>query len=200
MEKKTSKRLRDEIPSLVIMLLAILAARSSIADHYYVPSGSMEYTLMPGDRVLVDKSAYGVRLPFTDIELAQRKAVQRGEVVIFDSPGDGKRLIKRIVAVGGDRVSLDDGVLAVNGVSLLVDSAEPAERFGDRLAKLNLNHGGGRDLSEIQVPEGMLLAIGDHRGSSLDGRVFGLIEEEQVYGRAIAVYFRRGNGILWQSL
>lgn len=184
---------------LALMLGGILAARSTLADHYVVPSGSMEHTLYPGDRVLVDKRAYGVRIPFTRIELHEGRAVERGDVVIFDSPGDGTRLIKRIVGVGGDRVSLRNGRIAVNGIPL-TDAADPRiERFGSRAVNLKLDSGGGPDV-EVFIPEGQLLAIGDHRGNSRDSRYFGLVQEEAVYARAVAVYWRRREGPVWRGL
>ena len=77
--------LKSELPQILLIIALVLAARSSLADHYYVPSGSMEYTLMPGDRVLVSKMAYGLRVPFTTIEFGSGAAVERGDVVIFDS-------------------------------------------------------------------------------------------------------------------
>lgn len=192
--------LREELPSLLVLLALIMAARSSFADHYFVPSGSMEYTLMPGDRVFVDKSAYGLRIPFTNIDLISRDSVGRGEVVIFDSPRDGTRLIKRIVAVGGDTIELSNGLLQINGEPLLIADQDPVEKFGERLAKLNLQHGGGPDIAKTAIPAGMVLAVGDHRGSSLDGRFFGLVAEDDVYGRAVAIYYRRGDGFTWKSL
>jgi len=183
---------------LLALGVLILAGRSTLADHYYVPSGSMEYTLMAGDRVVVDKSAYGLRFPFTDLKIAERGPVRRGDVVIFDSPRDGTRLIKRIVAVGGDRVELNGGRLAINGRRLAAGT--DTEDFGQHRALLNLGDGGGPDLDIARVPADMLLAIGDHRGNSLDGRVFGLIPEGAVYGRAIAIYYRRDDGFTWRSL
>ena len=84
----------------------MLIARSTLADHYLVPSGSMEHALIPGDHVVVNKSAYGLRVPFTNQVIALQENPQRGEVVIFDSPENDVRLIKRVVAVGGDRVSV----------------------------------------------------------------------------------------------
>ena len=72
-------------------------------------------------------------------------------------------------------------------------------KFGDRVVHLNLANGGGPDYQGM-VPPGNLLAVGDHRGNSLDGRIFGLIEEASVYGRAEAVYFRSGEGFVWKSL
>ena len=189
---------RAELPQLLMLVALMLAARSSLADHYYVPSGSMEYTLMSGDRVLVDKMAYGLRLPFTGLEVADGDPVRRGEVVVFDSPQDGKRLIKRIVAVGGDRVAVRGGWVFINGEPLAGELG--TERFGSRVAELNLVDGGGPTMGAELVPPGMLLAVGDHRGNSHDGRIFGFVAEAEVYGRAIAVYYRRGERFVWRRL
>jgi signal peptidase I len=191
--------LRDELPVFLTIIVLLFAARSSLADHYYVPSGSMEYTLMSGDRVVVNKMAYGFRIPFTKFEVTPGDAVSRGDVVIFDSPRDGVRLIKRIVGVGGDRVEIRDGGLLIDGEAMSIGVSD-IEKFGDRLVSLNLQHGGGPDMQPAQIPAGMLLAVGDHRGRSLDGRYFGLVAEDEVYGKALGVYRRRDEGFVWRSL
>ena len=193
------RRIGREVGIYSLLLLGMLAARSTLADHYYVPSGSMQPTLFPGDRVVVDKRVYGLRVPFTQVRLADGAAVERGEVVIFDSPRDGARLIKRIVATGGDEVSIRNGHLWVNGRPLADARRSDTEVFADRIVRLDLQNGGDPDYSGV-VPDGKLLAVGDHRGNSLDGRMFGLIDEESVYGRAVAVYFRRDDGFVWRSL
>jgi signal peptidase I len=196
-ESKRKINWKSELVSLALVLAAVTVARSSLADHYYVPSGSMEYSLMPGDRVVVDKTAYGVRIPLTKIDLFGARTPRRGDIAVFDSPRDGTRLIKRIVAVGGDTVTLVNGELTINGQRL---GNRDVEHFDDRNALLNLRDGGGPDIHDMHVPEGMVLAIGDHRGNSLDGRFWGLIDERELFGRAIAVYYRRGDGFTWKPL
>ena len=196
-EGKRKINWKSELTSLAIVLAAVTAARSSLADHYYVPSGSMEYSLMPGDRVIVDKTAYGVRIPLTKIDLFGATTPHRGDIAVFDSPRDGTRLIKRIVAVGGDSVSLVNGQLKINGQPL---GDRQVEHFGGHEALLNLHDGGGPDITDMQIPKGMVLAIGDHRGNSLDGRFWGLIDERELFGRAIAVYYRSGDGFVWKPL
>ncbi len=193
------RRIGREAGNFLLLLLGLMAARSTLADHYYVPSGSMEPTLVPGDRVVVDKMAYGLRVPFTQIQILEGAAVTRGEVAIFDSPRDGTRLIKRIVAIGGGEVVVSNGRLLINGhVMARLDDLD-TEVFGERIVRLNMADGGGPDFVG-SIPAGKLLAMGDHRGNSLDGRIFGLIEERSVYGRAIAVYFRNGDGFVWENL
>jgi signal peptidase I len=192
-------RVKSEALKLALLIGLILVARSTLADHYLVPTGSMEYTLMPGDRVLVDKRAYGLRIPFSDVDIAADRPVRRGEIVVFDSPRDGQRLIKRIVAVAGDEVRLDRGRLFIDGLPLATGQ-RATERFHGRDANLNLEHGGGSDIAGLVIPPGMVLAIGDHRGNSLDSRVFGLVPETKIYGRALGVYYRASEGLTWRSL
>ena len=204
----------SELISLAVVLAAVTAARSSLADHYYVPSGSMQYTLMDHDRVVVNKMAYGFRVPLTKIDIFGSSTPVRGDIAVFDSPEDGTtRLIKRIVAIGGDRVSVVDGQLSINGEPL---GDRTVEHFGEREALLNLtsqpfyNSGGGPNFEAV-VPPGMVLAMGDNRGNSNDGRKFGFIDERELFGRAVAVYYRRGEcgrfdvpcmfkGFTWRSL
>jgi signal peptidase I len=189
--------LKSELISLGIVLALVTAARSSLADHYYVPSGSMEYSLVPGDRVVVDKTSYGIRIPLTKLDVFGSRTPERGEIAVFDSPEDGTRLIKRIVAVGGDIVSLAGGQLVINGRAL---GDRELERFGGRQALLNLSDGGGPNIGDLTVPRGMVLVLGDHRGNSRDGRYFGVLDERELFGRAVGIYYRRGEGFVWKPL
>lgn len=172
----------------VLFMFALLAARSSFADHYVVPSGSMERALFPGDRVVVNKQAYGLRIPFTLVKITAGEAPARGEVVVFDAPDDGTRLIKRIVAVGGDGLEVRSGHVFVNGLR------------GDTGAALELRLGGGPDISPVRVPEGHVFVMGDFRGNSRDSRFFGFVREDQIYARASRVYWRAGEGFAWKPL
>ncbi|MCC4601720.1 signal peptidase I [Xanthomonas melonis] len=191
---------RKELLPLLVLLVLLTAARSSFANHYQVPTGSMQPTLQPGDRVVVDMHAYGWRLPLSNRILVEGGQPQRGDVAVFDSPRDGTRLIKRVVAVAGDRVDLHDGQLSIDGQPLQIGGDRTRECFGARVAQLNLDAGGGPDLQGVQVPPGKLLVVGDHRGNSLDGRYFGFVDAASVYGKAVAVYYRRGDGLEWIRL
>lgn len=188
------------------MLVLLLAARSSLADHYHIPSGSMENTIMTGDRVLIDKTAYGIELPFTDFEVVAMREPERGDVVVFDSPADGTRLIKRVAGIGGDIVTLRDGLIRINGEALrLPQSLQQATRdvteiFGKHRALLNLDAGGGPSIDALVIPAGKVLALGDNRGNSIDSRYFGLVDTDAIYGRALGVYYRRGAGLTWRAL
>ncbi len=107
---------RDWIRPLALPFFLITAAKSALADINYVPSGSMQPTILPGDVVVIDKLAYDLRVPFTFARLARWADPARGDIVVCFSPEDGTRLVKRIVALPGDTVELRDDVLWLNGI------------------------------------------------------------------------------------
>jgi signal peptidase I len=199
------RRVRSWLPTLV-MIVCLLAFRSSLADWYDVPSGSMQPTILVGERVVVNKLAYGFELPFTDVRVATWAEPRRGDVVTFPSPRDGQRLIKRVVAVGGDVVAMRDGHLVLDGRPvarvaaappghpLRPDDALPHQWYDERLpgadphpimttdARPML-----RDWGPIRVPVGQVLVLGDNRDGSADGRVFGFVRCARIEGRAEAI-------------
>ena len=91
--------------------------RSAVADWNQVPSGSMKPGILAGDRIVVDKLAWDLRVPFTDVRVTGWSHPARGDVVTFDNPVDGRLFIKRVVAVPGDRVEWDRDRLTINGVA-----------------------------------------------------------------------------------
>src|SRR3954447_13166245 len=101
--------------SIAGFALALFAARSTLADHYYVPSGSMIPSVEIGDRLIVNKLAYALRVPFSDLVVAKRHNPERGDVVVLKSPENGITLLKRVAAIPGDEVAVTDGRLSING-------------------------------------------------------------------------------------
>ncbi len=191
--------------SLVLMLTALMGFRSAVADWHDVPSGSMIPTLLVGDRIVVDKLAYDVKLPFTGVVLATRGQPARGDIITCKSPADGRRLVKRIVGVPGDLISLRDNRLTVNGAA--VDYAPADEAAWRRLVGADAagweflieglpGHphvvalaGGGRrpDLREFRVPAGQYFLMGDNRDQSADSRWFGFVERKAIAGHVIGL-------------
>src|ERR1043166_6941839 len=129
---------REEIRPLLVLALVLFSLRSSFADWNDVPTGSMRPTILEGDRVFVNKLAYDLKVPFTTWHIAEWSNPQRGDIVVFFSPHDGKRLVKRVVGLPGDTIELRNNTLIINGdpvpyqpvaEEVLRDLA-PAERAG----------------------------------------------------------------------
>jgi len=159
----------------------------------------MEPTIHVGDHIVVSKAAYGLRVPLTHVQMATFGAPARGDVVVLESPETSIVLLKRVVAVGGDRVAVHDGTLTIDGV------VQPTTYDGGQLEESLDGHThalgslGGSELSETIVPAGRILVMGDNRGNSHDGRDFGFVELNRVLGRAMAVIVREG-ALGWTAL
>jgi signal peptidase I len=190
-----------QVLTIVAAAVVALAARSSLADHYVVPSGSMLPTVHEGDRILVNKLAYGVRLPFTEIYLVPTSDPQPGHVVVLRSPEGGTVLLKRVVAGPGDTIEVVGGQLVLNGrpVPILVESGRATEQLPGSSHAVLLASGGGPAYGPITLPADRFLVLGDNRGDSRDGRFFGLVDRGAILGRAVACFSRDGD-LSWRPL
>jgi signal peptidase I len=196
-----SRSLPRDLLTVATLATVLLGARASLADHYTVPSGSMEPTVAVGDQVCVNKLAYGLRLPASQVYVLHRAAPARGDVVVLDSPVDGKVLLKRVVAVPGDLVAVVDGRPVINGAAVPEHAEDGGlvEELGDHPHQVGTGFGGGPDLAPARVPEGRFLVLGDNRGNSQDGRFFGWVSGDTILGRAEAVCLHDGRPV-WTSL
>ncbi len=193
---------REWIWPYLLIALVVIPLRSAIADSNWVPSGSMKPTLLEGELIYVNKLAYDLRVPLTFKRIMRWDNPHAGNVVVFFSPEDGKRLVKRVIAVPGDTVELKDEVLIVNGKRLKYDivDVEPVkgEVYEDPKPILTIEHGPGaahntmilpsrramRSFGPITVAEGKYFMMGDSRDNSYDSRFFGVVDREQIVGRA----------------
>jgi signal peptidase I len=99
----------------ITFMLCMIMFRSAVADWNVVPTGSMQPTIKIGDRILVDKAAYDIRLPLTHISLLHLADPQRGDIVVLDSHAANERLVKRVIGLPGDEVAMRGNVLYING-------------------------------------------------------------------------------------
>ena len=187
----------------LLFLLSFGLFRTAVADWNPIPSGSMRPTILEGDVVLVNRLAYNVKVPLTDVVLARTADPRRGDVVTFSSPLDGTRLIKRVVGLPGDTVAMRNGVLVVNGQPATYADAqtvlEPvdggtllqATRLDETLLgtpthRVQQLHGvaARRDFTPVQVPADSYLVLGDNRDNSADSRYIGFIPRHLLIGQA----------------
>ncbi len=201
------RRYWRESRGLVVFLLLMLGFRSAWADWVYVPTGSMNPTILEGDRLLVDKHVYGLRIPFTLIHLTRGADPKRGDIIVFDSPVDGTSLVKRVIAIPGDTVSLDRDRLIVNGRPAAYANAGAHELGGllratraeDPRALRESGDGPAHDIlllpdrwapstyGPLLVPRGRYFVLGDNRDNSADSRYIGLVPRRNIVGRATRV-------------
>lgn len=195
------RHLVREVASVLVASAVVLVARASFADHYVVPSGSMEPTVQIGDRIFVDKMAYGLRVPFTQTYLVRGAEPACGDVVVLASPADGDILLKRVVAVPGDVVQILEGRVTINGEAVPVNDAAGLtfEELGGRRHALGTEYGGGPDFGPTRVPARKVLVLGDNRGNSRDGRSFGWVDRDAVLGKAVSIYLREDRPV-WHGL
>jgi signal peptidase I len=205
MRGKLGAAVRDN-RGFIVFLLLLGVVRTAIADYNPIPSGSMRPTLLEGDVVLVNRLAYNLKIPLTNVVVAKLGDPARGDIVTFFSPKDGKRLIKRLVAVPGDVIEMRDKVLVINGEAahyepigraheepapgLAIDAFRLDERTPGKshvVQWFHLPDGDPRDsFGPYRIPEDHYLMLGDNRDDSADSRVFGLVPRELLIGRAVA--------------
>jgi signal peptidase I len=156
----TTRRRRPSGVAVGVGLIAVLVlVRIFFAEPFRIPSESMEPTLKPGDQALVVKRA--------------GHDPKRGELVAFHSPRGGEILLKRVVAVGGDTVGLEDGVLVVDGRKVSEPYADP-----DAIDSVYFG--------PVNVRPGTVFVMGDNRANSDDSRDFGAVPTDRIIGRAVA--------------
>jgi signal peptidase I len=200
----------------ILFLLCLGVFRTAVADWNPVPTGSMRPTILEGDVVLVDRLAYDLKLPLSDVVVAALGNPRRGDIVTFTSPKDGTRLIKRIVAIPGDTVALRGDVLVVNGVeATYADRTGVDEPLGPARtlpALRAIERGAGpahavqflpavparRDFGPVTVPPDRYFMLGDNRDDSADSRYIGFVPRRALIGRATRLLVSADIGRHWQ--
>lgn len=175
--------------------------RTAIADWNPIPSASMHPNLLEGDVVFVNRLAFDVKLPLTDVIVAHTGDPERGDIVTFFSPDNGMRLIKRVIGLPGDTIEMRGKRLYVNGVVASYDDLgladEPLAPRGVKALHVEEATAGNRrqiqwlvrrgqrdDFGPLAIPADHYLMLGDNRDNSEDSRWFGLVPREKLIGRA----------------
>jgi len=185
------------------LLLAFGLVRTAVADYNPIPSGSMHPNILEGDVILVNRLAYNLKLPLTNIVLARTGEPARGDIVTFFSPKDGTRLVKRVIGLPGDSIAMRNKQLIVNGRAAIYEPAGvlmestaagysgPAlrlkeEGLGARAHEILWLSGADNapDFGPLVIPADRYLMLGDNRDNSADSRFIGLVPRQLLIGRA----------------
>jgi signal peptidase I len=202
--------------SFIVALLIATSFKSAIADWNDIPSGSMKPTILIGDRVFVNKLAYDLKVPYTTFHIAKWSNPKRGDIVVFYSPKDGKRLIKRVIGLPGDTLGMRRNRLFINGKFTKYEPLhkENIDQIGlDRQSEyvfLNENLPGKKHsvmlsparpsliiFAPVVIPEGQYFMMGDNRDNSADSRFFGFVKRKLIVGRATKVVISRKGSFLF---
>lgn len=160
----------------------LILVRTFVGEASLVPTGSMEGTILVGDHLFWNKALYGPEIPFTHWRLPRLKQLRRGDIVAFHYPLDPAEIfLKRIVAIGGDRVEIHKDILYVNGSPV-------RESYVVHHLGLRLRFTPSEMLSRT-VPAGTLFMLGDNRDFSSDSRDWGVVPEENVIGSPLLVFW-----------
>ncbi len=186
------------------ILLVVLVLRSFLVEPFQIPSGSMLPTLEVGDFILVNKFAYGLRLPVVDHKFLEIGEPERGDIMVFKFPVEPSiNYIKRVVGTPGDRIRYRDKQLYVNDepvethfVARLQEENLLEEVLNDTAHRIYQSHGRNDPNAEgeWEVPEESYFVVGDNRDNSKDSRYWGMVPDDHVVGRAFAIWMH------WESL
>ena len=196
------------------VLLLILLFRSFLAEPFKIPSGSMMPTLLVGDFILVNKFAYGLRLPVLNTKIVPVGEPKRGDVFVFRFPENPKEdYIKRVIGLPGDEITYRNKTLFINGKEIAesylgpyTGPSEPTRSMAGAQVKVEQLDGVDHRIMELpqiqvghegtwKVPDGYYFAMGDNRDNSLDSRFWGFVPEANLVGKALIIWMNWDHGI-----
>ena len=213
-KKTVSLIFRGWIGSIIIAILIATSIKSAIADWYVVPTGSMKPTIVEGDRIFTNKLAYDLKVPYTTWHIATWGDPNRGEIVVFDSPTDDNRLVKRVIGLPGDLITMSNYRLYINGKAVDYEFLDPSAftelettPYQDYQIYREFLPGKKHTMmitplrpsipsfGPVIVPQGMYFMMGDNRDNSADSRYFGFVKRKLILGRAntIVISLDRNN-------
>ena len=181
-EAKKKTNLREWVESIVIAFILAMFIRTFFIQAFKIPSGSMRMTLIEGDRLMVNKTRYGSKIPFTDKRIPGFTKPKRGDIIVFIYPQEpSKDFIKRLIAFAGETIEIKDGKILINGQIV-------QEPHINRVYYLNRGTYGAEN-QPIKVPDGNVFVLGDNTASSHDSRYWGFVPEKSIIGRAEFIYW-----------
>ena len=192
------KKFWRENKSLLVFLSLMLVFRSAVADWNDVPTGSMKPTILEGDRILINKLAYDIKVPFINQSVIKLADPEVNDVIIFESKVANKRLVKRVIGKPGDIVVMKNNKLSINGETIHYqkihsnnDTFTYLEQIAGSAHKVQLNNHSNvlANFPAVRVPNDHYLVLGDNRNNSADSRVIGFVPRDEIIGKSNTIVF-----------
>jgi len=185
LDYKKKSILREYFEAITVAVLLALFIRSFVIQAFKIPSGSMLPTLQIGDHLLVNKFIYGVKNPFTGSLLIPWKKPKHGDVIVFKYPQDRSvDYIKRVIGVSGDTILIRNKKVFINDQAI-----EDTHAHHTSNSILPGTEGPRDNFGPIKVPDGKIFVMGDNRDNSYDSRFWGFVDQSEVLGKAIVIYW-----------
>ncbi|MFA5142772.1 MAG: signal peptidase I [Candidatus Omnitrophota bacterium] len=183
MKEATKLVIKEWVESIVIAVILALIIRTFVVQAFKIPSGSMIPTFQIGDRIFVNKFLYGAKIPLFDTNLPAVRQPKRGDIIVFISPEAPKKdFVKRLIAVGGEKVQIQDGRILVNGNVVEEPSSIRSVYY--------YNSGDyAKEGQVIEVPKDSYFVLGDNSASSRDSRFWGFVPKKNLLGKVIFIYW-----------
>lgn len=206
MKQKTERRGNSAwewLKSFLIGFAIFLVVRTFLIQTFTIVSGSMEGTLLVGDFLVLNKSAYGAKVPGTQRNLPGYAEPSRNDIIVFEGHHEPIDLVKRLVGMPGDTLRMIHGTLHINGTPQEEPYAHHTDPRGDGnhpwmdwqasfltdSAAAHPYYPTRDNWGPIVVPDDRYFVLGDNRDESLDSRYWGFIQRSQIKGRAVGLYF-----------
>jgi signal peptidase I len=182
LDKKKKAFFKETFETLGTALILALIIRTFIIQPFKIPTGSMEPTLIPGDRILVLRYAYGLRIPFTFKRVAKFKHPVTGDIVVFNYPEDTKRaFIKRCIGLPGEEVEIKNGEIRIDRKQVKNPAINKVYYY---------NRGEyGKEETALKIPDNAYFVLGDNSASSKDSRYWGTLDDKYLIGKAVMIYW-----------
>jgi signal peptidase I len=184
-------------------VLFLLLIKMSVFGNFEIPTGSMNPSIIEGDRIFSNNVAYGLRIPMTDYYLLRWNVPQRGDIIAFDPPPQAKSKVsfaKRVIAIPGDKIKIDGEDVILNGSALAHKYLKESDNL--KFCEENLNgikytiqfrkyNAFNDHPREFSIPDGFVFVMGDNRDNSFDSRYWGFVPIDSIMGKLGFRYFSK---------
>ncbi len=196
------KKYKNDLIIIFSFILVLFFCARYLVEPFRIPTTSMEPNIAKGDFIITNKFIYGQKLPNVNNLLFKVEKIKRGDVVVFKNRKDkNKQYVKRVIGLPGETIQIKNKVVYVNNGALphdiykIVDNDYAIMKENGTYILLMANNYKNLNYKKIKIPKNQYFVLGDNRDNSFDSRHFGAIDEHDIQGKVISVWFT----INWDS-